>query len=112
MLAIGLVGAVLSANAMSRHGILLSETARLAPFGSAGAVMGGVFSFGQIGAFLSPPAFPLLLGLTGGYGMDSFTRLRCNPSAGGVTARFIQNCTLRGSVHSPACPLFRRQVGG
>jgi hypothetical protein len=35
--AMGLVGAVLSATAMSWHGILLSETARLAPFGSAGA---------------------------------------------------------------------------
>jgi hypothetical protein len=51
MIAIGLVGAVLSATAMSWHGILLSETARLAPFGSAGAVTGGVLSFGQIGAF-------------------------------------------------------------
>jgi MFS family permease len=68
MIAIGLVGAVLSATAMSWHGILLSETARLAPFGSAGAVTGGVLSFGQIGAFLGPSAFSLLLGLTGGYG--------------------------------------------
>jgi hypothetical protein len=41
--AMGLVGAVLSATAMSWHGILLSETARLAPFGSAGAVTGGRF---------------------------------------------------------------------
>ena len=68
MIAIGLVGAVLSATAMSWHGILLSETARLAPFGSAGAVTGGVLSFGQIGAFLGPSAFSLLLCLTGGYG--------------------------------------------
>ena len=68
MIAIGLVGAVLSATAMSWHGILLSETARLAPFGSAGAVTGSVLSFGQIGAFLGPSAFSLLLGLTGGYG--------------------------------------------
>jgi MFS family permease len=60
-------GAALSATAMSGHGILLSETARLAPFGSAGAVTGGVLSFGQIGAFLGPSAFSLLLGLTGGY---------------------------------------------
>jgi MFS family permease len=68
MVAIGLVGAVVSASAMSWHGILLSETARLAPFGSAGAVTGGVLSFGQIGAFLGPSGFSLLLGLTGGYG--------------------------------------------
>ena len=64
----GLVGAVLSATAMSWHGILLSETARLAPAGSAGAVTGGVLSFGQIGALLGPFAFSLLLRLTGGYG--------------------------------------------
>jgi hypothetical protein len=65
VVAIGLVGAVLSATAMSWHGILLSETARLAPAGSAGTVTGGVLSFGQIGALLG---FSLLLRLTGGYG--------------------------------------------
>jgi hypothetical protein len=64
----GLVGAVLGATAMSWHSILLSETARLAPAGSAGAVTGGVLSFGQIGALLGPFAFSLLLRLTGGYG--------------------------------------------
>jgi hypothetical protein len=65
VVAIGLVGAVLSATAMSWHGILLSETARLAPAGSAGAVTGGVLSFGQIGAPLGPFSFSLLLRLTG-----------------------------------------------
>jgi MFS family permease len=68
VVAMGLVGAVLSATAMSWHGILLSETARLAPAGSAGAVTGGVLSFGQIGALLGPFSFSLLLGLTGGFG--------------------------------------------
>ena len=63
----GVVGAVLSATAMSWQGILLSKTARLAPAGSAGAVTGGVLSFGQIGALLGPFAFSLLLRLTGGY---------------------------------------------
>jgi MFS family permease len=66
--AIGLVGAVVSATAMSWHGILLSETARLAPAGRVGMVTGGVLSFGQIGAFVGPLAFSLLLHLTGGYG--------------------------------------------
>jgi MFS family permease len=66
--AMGLAGGVLSATAMSWHGILLSETARLAPVGRAGAVTGGVLSFGQIGAFLGPSAFSLMLHLTGGYG--------------------------------------------
>jgi hypothetical protein len=69
MAAMGMVAAVLSATAMSWHGILLSETARLAPAGSAGAVTGGVLSFGQIGALLGPSAFSLLLSLTGGYGL-------------------------------------------
>src|SRR5262249_15439257 len=68
VVAMAVVGAVLSATAMSWHGILLSETARLAPPGSAGAVTGGVLSFRQIGALLGPFAFSLLLRLTGGYG--------------------------------------------
>ncbi len=65
--AIGVVTGVLSATAMSWHGILLSEAARLSPVGRAGAVTGGVLSFGQMGAFLCPSAFSLLLRVTGGY---------------------------------------------
>jgi hypothetical protein len=65
--AIGVVSGALSATAMSWHGILLSESARLAPVGRAGAVTGGVLSFGQMGAFLCPSAFSLLLRVTGGY---------------------------------------------
>ena len=65
--AIGAVTGVLSATAMSWHGILLSESARLAPLGRAGAVTGGVLSFGQMGAFLLPSVFSLLLRVTGGY---------------------------------------------
>ena len=66
-LAIGLVTGVLSATAMSWHGILLSESARLAPAGRAGTVTGGVLSFGQMGALACPLAFSLMLHLTGGY---------------------------------------------
>ena len=58
---------MLSATAMSWHGILLSESARLAPIGRAGAVTGGVLSFGQMGAVLCPSVFSLMLRLTGGY---------------------------------------------
>src|SRR3954449_4528670 len=68
ILAIGLVGAIVSATAVSWHGILLSETARLAPAGRVGAVTGGVLSFGQIGALCGPFVFSLLLHLTGDYG--------------------------------------------
>ncbi|MGD9614417.1 MAG: MFS transporter [Alphaproteobacteria bacterium] len=67
IIAIGLVGAVVSATAVSWHGILLSETARLAPAGRVGAVTGGVLSFGQIGALAGPFVFSLLLYATGGY---------------------------------------------
>ncbi|HTI82158.1 MAG TPA: MFS transporter [Acetobacteraceae bacterium] len=67
VLAIGVVAGVLSATAMSWHGILLSESARLAPVGRAGLVTGGVLSFGQMGAFLCPSVFSLLLRVTGGY---------------------------------------------
>src|SRR3954453_21969923 len=59
--AIALIGAVVSATAVSWHGILLSETAQLAPAGRVGAVTGGVLSFGQIGAFAGPLIFSLLL---------------------------------------------------
>ena len=67
--AIGLVAAVLSATAMSWHGILLAETARLAAPGMAGAVTGGVLSFGQLGALLGPLVYAALLGITGSYGI-------------------------------------------
>jgi len=67
VLAIGVVGGVVSATALSWHGILLSEAARLAPAGRIGAVTGGVLSFGQVGAFVGPSVFSLLLSLTGGY---------------------------------------------
>ena len=68
-LAIGLVAAVISASAMSWHGILLAETARLAPPGMAGSVTGGVLSFGQMGALLLPLVYSGLLTLTGSYGI-------------------------------------------
>jgi MFS family permease len=64
---IAAVTGVLSATAMSWHGILLSESARLAPPGRAGSVTGGVLSFGQMGAIVCPSVFALLLRLTGGY---------------------------------------------
>src|SRR5208337_59761 len=65
-ISVALMGAF-SATAMSWHGILLSESARLAPAGRAGTVTGGVLSFGQMGAFLCPSVFSLLLWVTGGY---------------------------------------------
>jgi MFS family permease len=68
VLLIGAVAAGLSATAMSWHGVLLSETARLAPAGRRGAATGGVLSFGQLGGLLLPLLYALLLSVTGSYG--------------------------------------------
>lgn len=65
---VGLVAAGLSVTAMSWHGVLLAETARLAPEGSRGAATGGVLSFGQIGALALPLAYAALLSATGSHG--------------------------------------------
>jgi MFS family permease len=62
------VGAVaMSVTALSWHGIVLSEAARLAPEGQRGAVTGGVLSFGQLGAMVLPFIYAGLLSLTGSY---------------------------------------------
>ena len=69
VLVVGLGAAAMSATALSWHGVLLSETARLAPEGHRGAVTGGVLSYGQLGAMLMPLVYSLLLGLTGSYAL-------------------------------------------
>jgi MFS family permease len=66
---VALVAIGLSATAMSWHGVLLAETARLAPEGMRGAATGGVLSFGQLGGLLMPLAYALLLALTGSHGL-------------------------------------------
>ena len=68
-LLVGLIACVLSATALSWHGIILAETARAAPEGMRGAVTGGVLSFGQVGALAGPLMYSVLLGLTGSYGL-------------------------------------------
>lgn len=69
VLLVGLVAAGLSVTAMSWHGVLLAETARLAPEGSRGAATGGVLSFGQIGALVLPLIYAGLLSATGSHGV-------------------------------------------
>jgi MFS family permease len=66
---IGIVATLISATALSWHGVLLAETAREAPEGTRGAVTGGVLSFGQVGALTAPAIFSLLLGITNSYGI-------------------------------------------
>ena len=68
-LLVGVIAGVLSATALSWHGILLAEAARAAPEGMRGAVTGGVLSFGQVGAMSGPLMYAALLGLTGSYGL-------------------------------------------
>ncbi len=66
---IGIVATVLSATAMSWHGVLLAEAARLAPEGRRGAATGGVLSFGQFGGLLLPLVYSAVLLATGSYGL-------------------------------------------
>lgn len=69
VLLIGFVASCLSATAMSWHGVLLAEAARLAPPGMRGMATGGVLSFGQIGGLLLPLVYSGLLYLTGSHGL-------------------------------------------
>ena len=66
---VGLIACVLSATALSWHGILLAETARAAPEDMRGAVTGGVLSFGQVGALALPLLYSGLLEVSGSYGI-------------------------------------------
>jgi MFS family permease len=66
---IGLTACALSATAMSWHGVLLAEAARLAPPGMRGGATGGVLSFGQMGGLLLPLIYAALLWLTGSHGL-------------------------------------------
>lgn len=56
-----------SATAVSWHGVLLAETARLAPEGQVGSMTGGVLAFGNLGQILLPSAFSALVVLSDSY---------------------------------------------
>ena len=66
---IGLIACVLSATALSWHGVLLAEAARVAPEDMRGSITGGVLSFGQVGALALPLIYSGLLNVTGSYGI-------------------------------------------
>lgn len=65
----GVVAVVLacSATAVSWHGVLLAETARLAPEGQVGSMTGGVLAFGNLGQILLPSAFSALVVISESY---------------------------------------------
>jgi nitrate/nitrite transporter NarK len=63
------VAIAVSATAVSWHGVLLAEVARLSPAGRIGATTGAVLAFGDAGALILPLLFSAALTLTGGYGV-------------------------------------------
>jgi nitrate/nitrite transporter NarK len=56
-----------SATAVSWHGVLLAEVARLSPRGRIGSTTGVVLAFGDAGAFVLPLIFSAALALSGSY---------------------------------------------
>lgn len=62
------VASLFSATAVSWHGVLLAEVARLSPPGRIGSTTGAVLAFGDAGSFVLPLLFSAALSATGGYG--------------------------------------------
>lgn len=61
------IASALSVTAVSWHGVLLAEVARLSPPGRIGATTGAVLAFGDAGALVLPLLFSAALAITGGY---------------------------------------------
>ena len=62
-----LIATAFSVTAVSWHGVLLAEVARLSPPGRIGATTGAVLAFGDAGSLVLPLLFSAALALTGGY---------------------------------------------
>ena len=67
LIAISGVAMAYSSTAISWHGVLLSEVARLAPAGRVAAMTGGVLGFGSAGMMSYPLIFGALLYMTDSY---------------------------------------------
>ncbi|MHA1113825.1 MAG: MFS transporter [Alphaproteobacteria bacterium] len=65
--AVTAVAVAYSASAISWHGILLAEVARLAPKDDVGGMTGAVIATGSIGSMSYPLIFGIILGLTGSF---------------------------------------------
>jgi nitrate/nitrite transporter NarK len=61
------VAILFNITALSWHGILLAETARLSPEGQVGGVTGGVLSFTSIAMMIYPAIYGVILAATGSY---------------------------------------------
>jgi nitrate/nitrite transporter NarK len=62
------IAVAFSVTAVSWHGVLLAEVARLSPSGRIGATTGAVLAFGDAGSLVLPLLFSAALSITGGYG--------------------------------------------
>ena len=62
-----LVALAFTVTALSWHGVLLAEVARLSPPGRIGSTTGAVLACGDAGALVLPLLFSAVLALTGGY---------------------------------------------
>ena len=62
------VAVLYNVTSLSWHGVLLAETARLAPAGMVGGVTGGVLAFTSVAMMLYPALYGGLLAVTGSYG--------------------------------------------
>ncbi|MBR0664797.1 hypothetical protein GXW71_10585 [Roseomonas hellenica] len=96
VLIVGFVASCLSATAMSWHGVLLAEAARLAPAGMRGMATGGVLSFGQLGGLLLPLAYSGLLFITESHGIGFMV---C-----GAPALLVGTLPMRRSAQGDASP--------
>ena len=62
-----MIAVLYNMTAISWHGILLAEIARLAPKEQVGAVTGGVLSFTSVAMMIYPAIYGFLLATTGSY---------------------------------------------
>jgi len=67
LMEITIVAIVFNISAISWHGVLLAETARLAPKENVGGVTGSVLSFTSIAMMAYPAIYGAILGATGSY---------------------------------------------
>ena len=76
--AVAAVAMCLAGTAVSWHGVMLSEVARLAPSGMVGAMTGGVIAFGSATAIAYPLIMTALLAATGNWSV-CFWLAACPP---------------------------------
>ena len=84
VLAVSVAGA---GTAMSWHGLMLAELARLSPPGRAGAVTGAVLALAQLGQIVLPPLFGAMVGAGFGWGASW---LACGLPAAAIAAWLIR----------------------